>query len=181
MNASPAPTVSTTSTTTGATSKLPARRGDDSRPRSPRVTTTTAGPRLEPLRGDFLDLGPGREPGQVLVARLDDVGEPDEPLHLGGRAEAAAPISAGRTLGSYETVHGCRAPTPAQPGTFLPPGGRSAPIDPVWACPLPGGQRSVGPGGVPAQVEDVGRRAVGPIRASALDVGRADSEGHRAG
>ncbi len=79
----------------------PSARGDRPRaPAPPRVSMTTDGPRSSHCSADLGGLLAGGEPGEVLVADLDQVARGHELLHPGLAPAEASPIRCGRALGS---------------------------------------------------------------------------------
>lgn len=151
MKASPAPTVSATSTASAGTSHRPP--GQKTRaPAPPMVTTTSAGPlpsRLPSAQRRAVSSGerPGwSRPRSSSLAFTTSLSATKRSARCRSRSGSAS--SAGRMFGSYETVAPARAASTAA-NTRSAPGARAVASDPVWTCAgagpssTPGGRSQV--------------------------------------
>ena len=152
MQASPAPTVSTTSTARPGRRSTPAWRVAASSPAGPRVITTIAGPG-QPGLGDLLGGPAGEQPVQVVGAGLDHVGQGDQGLDAAADGVGGA-HQQGPAVGVVGDGHG-----PAGPG--------QQPLEHVGPGRHGQGERPGVQGHDPA-VEGAGELVVAP-----LPVGRA--------
>ncbi len=143
MNASPAPTVSTTTPTRSATARASPAAQNAIDPRAPFVTTTIAGPDASQLRAVRSGSASGRS--QLRSSSLNlTTSLRSTRRSMRARAKSGSPINDGRTLGSRVTVADAQYPSTSS-ATAAHPGSRTAAMDPV--CTSSGGATS----GVPSR------------------------------